>query len=90
MYPDLAELEDSDISDDGSEYTEGVQSIIEQLESTNIQGPAGSRVGAGTPGEMNSQDQKAEDVASMDDFGSEEPAVVDDIGPAVPSNGDHA
>ncbi|KAL6074387.1 hypothetical protein STEG23_037261 [Scotinomys teguina] len=35
------------------------------------------------------EDQKAEDVTSMDD-GSAEPAVVDDIGPAVPPNGDHA
>ncbi|KAL6055737.1 hypothetical protein STEG23_006037 [Scotinomys teguina] len=43
MYPDLAELEDSDVSDDGSEYTEGVQSIIEQLESTNIQGKDGGK-----------------------------------------------
>ncbi|KAL6030142.1 hypothetical protein STEG23_022005 [Scotinomys teguina] len=35
------------------------------------------------------EDQKVEDVASMDD-GSAEPAVVDDSGPAVPPNGDHA
>ncbi|KAL6069981.1 hypothetical protein STEG23_001490, partial [Scotinomys teguina] len=35
------------------------------------------------------EDRKAEDVTSMDD-GSAEPAVVDDIGPAVPPNGDHA
>ncbi|KAL6079190.1 hypothetical protein STEG23_018344 [Scotinomys teguina] len=30
------------------------------------------------------EDRKAEDVASMDDVGSAEPAVVDDIGPVVP------
>ncbi|KAL6089687.1 hypothetical protein STEG23_026098 [Scotinomys teguina] len=36
------------------------------------------------------EDRKAEDVASMDDVGSAEPAVVDDIGPAVPPNGDRA
>ncbi|KAL6090679.1 hypothetical protein STEG23_013556 [Scotinomys teguina] len=36
------------------------------------------------------EDRKAEDVASMDDVGSAEPAIVDDIGPAVPQNGDHA
>ncbi|KAL6072220.1 hypothetical protein STEG23_038045 [Scotinomys teguina] len=34
------------------------------------------------------ENRKAEDVASMDDVGSAEPAVVDDIGPAVPPNGD--
>ncbi|KAL6084226.1 hypothetical protein STEG23_004920 [Scotinomys teguina] len=140
MYPDLAELEDSDVSDDGSEYTEGVQSIIEQLESTNTQGKDGgkgikgkgnARIGTfpascrlpsapptyGTWGRVSSnsfspetrrmdqqdpvwvlerlvrripEDRKAEDVASMDDVGSAEPAVVDDIGPAVPPNGDHA
>ncbi|KAL6070003.1 hypothetical protein STEG23_001512 [Scotinomys teguina] len=139
MYPDLAELEDSDVSDDGSEYTEGVQSIIEQLESTNIQGkdggkgikgkgsarigtfpasrrlpsapptygtggqvilsvrkhggylgPAGSRVGARCLVRRIPEDRKAEDVESMDDVRSAEPAVVDDIGPAVPLNGDRA
>ncbi|KAL6094044.1 hypothetical protein STEG23_037240 [Scotinomys teguina] len=36
------------------------------------------------------EDWKAEDVASMDDIASAEPAVVDDIGPAVPPNGDRA
>ncbi|KAL6090698.1 hypothetical protein STEG23_013575 [Scotinomys teguina] len=36
------------------------------------------------------EDRKAEDVASMDDVRSAEPAVVDDIGPAVPPNGDRA
>ncbi|KAL6039564.1 hypothetical protein STEG23_002371 [Scotinomys teguina] len=36
------------------------------------------------------RDRKAEDVASMDDVGSAEPAVVGDIGPAVPPNGDRA
>ncbi|KAL6044270.1 hypothetical protein STEG23_019950 [Scotinomys teguina] len=36
------------------------------------------------------EDWKVEDVASMDDVGSAEPAVVDDIGPAVPPNGDRA
>ncbi|KAL6032474.1 hypothetical protein STEG23_021752 [Scotinomys teguina] len=172
MYPDLAELEDSDVSDDGSEYTEGVQSIIEQLESTNIQGkdggkgikgkgsaridtfPASRRLPSAPPTYVMAiaaitalafdktiaaimaavmpksrrslksviignvlgstltrmgtkaqqdpvwvperlvrripEDRKAEDVASMDDVGSAEPAVVGDIGPAVPLNGDHA
>ncbi|KAL6070013.1 hypothetical protein STEG23_001522 [Scotinomys teguina] len=173
MYPDLAELEDSDVSDDGSDCTEGVQSIIEQLESTNIQGKDGgkgikgkgsAKIGTfptscrlpsapptyGTRGSSNSfsletwrmvrsdtqlaypvfqdpqgqryhkpldfkvikslaesdqqdpvwvperlvrripEDRKAEDVASMDDVASAEPAVVDDIGPAVPPNGDRA
>ncbi|KAL6092676.1 hypothetical protein STEG23_038231 [Scotinomys teguina] len=36
------------------------------------------------------EDRKAEDVASMDDVGSAEPAVVYDIGPPVPPNGDRA
>ncbi|KAL6035661.1 hypothetical protein STEG23_036992 [Scotinomys teguina] len=36
------------------------------------------------------EDRKAEDVASMDDVKSVEPALVDDIGPAVPPNGDRA
>ncbi|KAL6073979.1 hypothetical protein STEG23_020471, partial [Scotinomys teguina] len=35
------------------------------------------------------EDRKAEDVTSMD-VGSVEPTVVDDIGPAVPPNGDCA
>ncbi|KAL6047554.1 hypothetical protein STEG23_007665 [Scotinomys teguina] len=52
-----------------------------------VRGPAGSRVGAGTPGETIPEDRKAEDVTSMDDVRSAEPAVVDDIGPAVPTNG---
>ncbi|KAL6084347.1 hypothetical protein STEG23_004563 [Scotinomys teguina] len=34
------------------------------------------------------EDRKVEDVASMDDVESAEPAVVDDVGPAVPPNGD--
>ncbi|KAL6067039.1 hypothetical protein STEG23_031274 [Scotinomys teguina] len=53
-------------------------------------GPAGSRVGARCLVRRIPEDRKAEDVASMDDVGSAEPAVVDDIGPAVPPNGDHA
>ncbi|KAL6091908.1 hypothetical protein STEG23_030275 [Scotinomys teguina] len=36
------------------------------------------------------EDHKAEDVASMDDVESAEPTVVDDIGPAMPPNGDRA
>ncbi|KAL6084868.1 hypothetical protein STEG23_013076 [Scotinomys teguina] len=163
LYPNLTELEDSDASDTGSEYTDEIHSIIEQLEGTNMQvgektkrkkGAGSGNVPVccnipsapppyGTGGSSNSfspeawrmvrtemnlaypvfqdpqgqryhepldfrsdqqdpvwvlerlvrripEDRKAEDVASTDDVGSAEPAVVDDIGPAVPPNGDHA